>query len=318
MRKKQKLISDLKKDDIVVDTFVVRFKKAIEPYRNGFKFELRLADSSKEIMLKYWGPPEESKVKSLFDSIKPDDVVFVTARVSDWNGILELAANEQNTIQVLKPGEYDPLDFLRHTKKDIEIMKRQLLSYVSNVKDEDYRNLLNKFFEDPKFMEKFSMHPAAMYIHHAWIGGLLEHTLSVVQMCVSCLDVYASLDKDLVITGALLHDIGKLEEFKLTTSIKLTRDALLLGHVLIGARMVEDVMDELGTPKDKKEKILHMILTHMGEYGSSKSPAFPEALLVYYIDQMDTRVNQMSGLIENTTSEDEFIYHKDFGNIFLK
>lgn len=315
---KKQLIKDLKKEDIVNDIFVVKFKKPIEAYKNGYKFELRLGDSSKEIMYKYWGPAEEAKVRLLYDMIRPDDVVLVQGRVNEWNKQLEIAANADHIIKVVPKDEYDVRDFVRQTSKKVDEMFRELMKYADSVCNKDLRNVLDYFFKDEQFSLRFKESPAAMYIHHGWLGGLLEHTLSVTKICDDILKVHTTLDRDLVLTGAILHDIGKIEEFVVTTNIKVSTKGMLLGHVTIGAEMLMHAMDKLQMPEDLRYKLLHMMITHMGEYGSNKSPFFPEALVVYHADQLDTRVMQMTDLREGAQTEDDFIYHKDFGNIYLK
>jgi len=316
--RKRQFIKDLKKDDIVSDIFVVKFKKPIEPYKNGYKFELRLGDSSKEIMYKYWGPPEEAKVKLLYGTISSDDVVLVQGRVNEWGNQLEISANENHIIRILSEDEYDIRDFVRETSKPIEIMFQDLLGYIDSIKNKELQKLLEYFFTDAHFVKRFKESPAAMYIHHGWVGGLLEHTLSVARLCEDILKIHDGMDRDLLIAGALLHDIGKIEEFKVTTNIKVTTKGMLLGHVTIGMEMLMKAMDKLETPEQLRLKILHIIMTHMGEYGSNKVPAFPEALAIFHADQLDAKVLQMREIKETAQTEDDYFYHKDFGNVYLK
>ncbi|MDO8740397.1 MAG: HD domain-containing protein [Candidatus Woesearchaeota archaeon] len=317
IRKKQ-FIKDFKQDQIVNDIFVVKFKKPIEPYKNGYKFELRLGDSSREIMYKYWGPPEEAKVKFLYDMIKPDDVVLAQGRVNEWKGQFEISANEENKIKILSKNEYDIRDFVRMSSKPIEEMFKELMSYVGKIENKELKKLLEYFFNDENFAKRFRESPAAMYIHHGWVGGLLEHTLSVVKLCEDIFKIHDGMDRDLLITGAILHDIGKLEEFAVTTSIKVSTKGMLLGHVTIGIEMLLKAMEQLKTPEEIKLKILHIIITHMGEYGSNKLPSFPEALTIYYADELDAKVLQMREIKETAQTEDDYFYHKDFGNVYLR
>src|SRR3989338_7166947 len=312
--RKREFIKDLKKDDIVNDVFVVKFKKPVEAYKNGFKFELRLGDSSREIMYKYWGPQDEAKVRALYDSISPDSIVLVQGRVSAWKEQIDISANDPNTVKTLAKGEYDPGDFVRVSSKPIDVMYSNLLSYIDSIKSEDMKNLLNYFFSDEKFSREFMESPAAMYIHHGWVGGLIEHTLSVAGICEDILKTHDKLDRDLLITGALLHDIGKIEEFCVTTSIKVTTKGMIWGHVTIGVEMLIRAMDKLKTPNELRLKIIHMMITHMGEYGSNKTPAFPEALALFHADHLDAKLLQMTTIKDETTTEDDYVYTKEFGN----
>jgi len=316
--RKQKLIIDFKKDDLVHDIFVVKFKKPVEPYRNGFKFELRLGDSSKEIMYKYWGSNDEEKVRYLYDSIKKGDVVFIQGRVNEWNDAFEISANSDNNIHVLKKGEYNPRDFIKVSDRNIEDLFKQLKGYYDKIKNISCREVLNYFFSDINFVNKFKEWPAAMYIHHGWVGGLLEHTLNVVVICKEMYNLYPELDYDILITGAILHDIGKLKEFEMGTSIDMSEEGMLIGHVNLGLEMLDHCFECAVVNKTLKIKLKHIILTHMGEYGSYKKPSFPEALIIHLADKMDADVNCMLDLKKNSNTEDDYLYTKRYGNIYLK
>jgi 3'-5' exoribonuclease len=317
IRKKQ-FIKDFKKDDIISDVFVVKFKKPVEQYKNGYKFELRIGDSSKEIMYKYWGPADEVAVQGLYDSIRKDDVVFAQGRVNEWNGSLEISANGQYQLSVLKSGEYDIQDFIRRSAKDKELMWSELEGFIDSIKNPAISSVVNYFFKDRKFQEQFKECPAAMFIHHGWLSGLLEHTLDVVKISDFVCKIHPTLDRDLVISGALFHDMGKIEEFEVRTSINVSNEGMLIGHVSIAAEKLAKAMDALGTDKRIRMKIIHMMLTHMGEYGSNKKPSFPEALAVYHADHTNGDMQHMLTLKEDASTEDDYIYNKDFGNIYLR
>ena len=318
MYTKKQYVKDLKKEDLVNDIFVVKFKKPVEQYKNGYKFELRIGDSSKEIMYKYWGPDNEGAVKTLYESINKDDVVLVQGRMNEWNEKLEISANDRNTIQILKEGEYDVKDFIKKSEKDPEEMWNELNGFIESVQDLELKKVIDHFFKDEKFVSDFKISPAAMYIHHGWIHGLMEHTLSVVKSVDFLQKVHPSLDRDLMIAGALFHDMGKLKEFNMKTSIRVTTEGMLIGHVTIAAEMLNKAMEELNTPENIKMKLIHVVLTHMGEYGSSKKPSIPEALAVFYADQTDAQMTHMIDLKKEAQTEDDYIYNKDFGNIYLK
>ena len=318
--KKVQTITGLKKDQIVNDTFFVKFKKPVEKYKNGYKFELKIGDSSGEIMMKYWGEDNEQKVKEVYDSIKQDDVIFINGRVGEWNDKMDISLNKDNLIKVCSPEEYDIKDFVKTTQKDIEVMFKELMQVVNSVKEIHLKKILDAFFANEEFAEKFKACPAAMYHHHGWVGGLLEHVLSVVTICDYIAKIHPSLDRDLLVTGALLHDIGKLEEFGVSTHIKVTTKGMLIGHVSIGAQMLNGQFDKMDIPEDIKLKVMHMVLSHHGkmEFGSPKIPAFPEALALYYADEFDARIHMIIAAKENAATEDDYIYTKEFGNVYLK
>jgi 3'-5' exoribonuclease len=318
MHNKKQYIKDFKKEDIVNDIFVVKFKKPVESYKNGYKFELRLGDSSKEIMFKYWGPNNETAVKELYNSIKKDYVVHVQGKINEWNDNLEISSGERYPITILEPSEYDIKAFIKVSKKDPQKMWNELLEIINSITNPEIKKIVDYFFKDENFVSKFKEYPAAMYIHHGWIHGLLEHTLSVCKIADFYCKLNPSLDRDLTVAGAMLHDIGKLKEFETQTSIRVTTEGMLIGHVTIGADMVMKATEKCKTPENLKNKIIHLIITHMGEYGSSKTPSLPEALAVFYADQADAQLTHIIDLKENAETEDDYIYNKDFGNIYLK
>lgn len=320
MIKKSKYIKDMKAGDVISETFVVKFKKPVEKYKNGYKFELRVGDSSKEIMYKYWGQNDEKLVQSIYDNISNDDVIAVTGKVNEWNNNLEIANNNNAEIKVLAKGEYDVTDFIKATEKDIEAMWKELSVHIENINNPDIKKFLEKLFSDEVFLKDFKHSPAAMYNHHGWIGGLLEHTLNVANICASTLKVHTELDADLLIAGAIIHDIGKMEEYETKTSIKISEKGMLIGHIVLGYQKVNSILTELNIDEKLKMKLLHICLSHHGhlEYGSPKLPAFPEAMLVYHADNLDAKVHQIQALKADANKEDVSMYHKNFGNIYLK
>ena len=318
MQKKVQFVKDFKKDDMVNDVFVVKFKKPVDKYKNGFKFELRLGDSSKEIMFKYWGSSDQLEVEELYKSIKKDDFVRVQGRINEWNNNLEISSNSNVTI--IPSEEIDLADFIPKSKRDIEEMFSELKKYLDSIQNEDLKKVVNYFLSDEKFVSDFKKSPAAMYKHHGWIGGLLEHTLSVVKISVNAIDIYPQLDKDLVIVGAFIHDIGKIEEFKVGSSIKVSEQGMLLGHISIGLEKLSKILDKIEINSVIKLKLKHILLSHHGnlEYGSPKIPAFPEAMLIYHADNLDAKLNLMIRTKEEALTDDDYVYNRDFGNVYLK
>jgi len=314
------LISNLKPHEIIEGRYVVKFRKPVERYMKGYKFELRIGDSSGEIMLKYWGPNSEKNVKELFDSISPNDVIEIDGKTNEYNGRLELSLNENNKIKVLKPGEYDPTEFVGKTEKNIDEMFTELKQKIEGIEDPDLILILQSFFEDKEFTEAFKSAPAAMYRHQGYIGGLLEHTLNVVHICERGLEVFPALNKDLTIAGAILHDVGKIREFDVDTSIRTSTEGMLLGHMSTTLEMFDEKTRDLKIDENTRLKLKHILISHHGEreYGSIKSPAFPEALLIHLADNMDAKLEFMIQTKKNAKTEDDYIYTKDLGNIYLK
>ncbi len=201
-------------------------------------------------------------------------------------------------------------------------MYLKLKDYINKVNNEKLKLLLTNIFGE-EIKENFKKHPAAISIHHNWIGGLLEHTLEVARYCEVSKEIFPELNQDLLITGALLHDIGKLEGMEMTTRIKGTNKGIFSGHLILGSILVSKKMDEIGLEDELKDKILHMIVSHHGkeDYGSPKEPMFPEAVALYYADEASCKIAEILNFIEENKdgTEDDFMYHYKKGlNIFLR
>jgi len=323
-RKKQQ-ISALEVGEQIDDVFVVKIKKGMSEYIKGYRFNLLLSDNSgKTLDYVYWGPKDEKAVKGIYDSIKSDSVVRIQGKVASYNDRLQLATNAPFKIEVLKEEQYEKIDFVKPSKKDLNKMYVELMDSIRSVDNEKIKSLLMSIFNDPVIADKFRKHPGAIEIHHNWIGGLLEHTVEVLRYAQLSLQQFPSLDKNLLIAGALLHDIGKLEELEVTSRIKGTNKGQLTGHLVLGIIYVSQKIDEIaGFDPKIKDKILHMLTSHHGkhEYGSPKEPMFPEALVIYYADELSSKISEMIGFIESAKeeTEDDFMYsRRKNGNILLR
>ena len=323
-RKKQQ-ISALEIGEQIDDVFVVKIKRGMSEYVKGFRFNLLISDNSgKTLEYVYWGSRDEKSVKEVYDSIRSDSVVRIQAKVSSYNDKLQLATNAPFKIEVLSEEQYEKEDFVKLSKKDIKKMYSELMNSIDLVENEKIKSLLNNIFRDQIILEKFKNHPGAIEIHHNWIGGLLEHTLEVLKYSQLTLQQFPILDKDLLIAGSLLHDIGKLDELEITSRIRGTNIGQLTGHLVLGLIYVAKKIDEIEDfDKGIKDKILHMLTSHHGknEFGSPKEPMFPEALAIYYADELSSKISEMTEFIESAKeeTEDDFMYsRRKNGNIFLK
>lgn len=320
---KRQNVSSLREGDVVDDLFFVKFRKGVKPYANGFYFELTLSDNTGNIDYRYWGGLDRSKVEALYGSLKADSVVHVQGKVSSYNNRLQLATNEPGVIEALTPDRYDESDFIKQPKRDLDVMYKELLGWVELVEDEKLRGLLSRVFGEKDFEARFKRHPGAIEIHHNWVGGLLQHTLEVLAYCRASWELFPELNKDLLIAGALLHDVGKLEEINVTSRIKGTVRGQLAGHLVLGSIFVSKVCDEVQLDDETKNRLLHIMASHHGrvEYGSPKEPMFPEALVVYYADELSSKLAEMTEFVNESklSTEDDFMYHKRSGrNILLK
>jgi 3'-5' exoribonuclease len=316
--KKEKSISEYKANDSFSDVFVVRFTKELkQTSRGSWYFEIKIQDANGDGMMKYWGSENKENVESVYNSIKPDSIIFCEGRVSEYNGKIDFSVNDGKLI-VLKEDEYNISDFIRISERDPEEMFSILQGFMDRVEDPEYKKVLDSFFKDEEFLKKFKTSPGAMYIHHGWVSGLLEHTLAVTTICVD-LAKYHKLDYDLLVTGAVLHDIGKIEEFVTTTQVKITDEGNLLSHMIMGVQELTRRLDKIEMDKIKKNKLTHIMISHHGsvEYGCPKPPMFPEALIVAKADELDANTVTMLEAKNNAETNDSFTYNKHLGNVYL-
>jgi 3'-5' exoribonuclease len=322
MLEKKVYVKDLVPNQNIEDIFVVKFRKPVRSYSNGYTFVLRLSDASGDTMLKYWGGNDRTRVEQVYESVKQDDVILVKGTTASYKDRVEIHVNEgQGFIRVCKRGEYDEEAFIKRTKKDVEEMYRRLIGYIDTVQNPEYRRVLEAFFkEDKEFIEAFKDSPGAMYKHHNWLGGLLEHTLAVTNIALDVAKHHKELDRDLLIAGSLLHDIGKVRELEVRGTIRVSVEGQLLGHIVLGIEMLSEKLRKLQVSKQCYLKLMHMLVAHHGnnEYGSPKTPAFPEALVVYYADELDSKAASMIDVRNTAQTEDKFLNVKDFGNVYLE
>ena len=320
LTKKQK-ISNLKDGDRVDDIFVVKIKKSVAPYSKGFYFALLLSDNSGgNIEYRYWGSEDEDEIKELFKTIKEDSIIKITGKVSSYRKKLQISSGLLCELKILEIGEYEA-DFIKVSKKDIEEMYKTLLSKINSVENQELKKLLLNIFDEVG--EKFKNHAGAISIHHNWRGGLLEHTLEVVGYCERSVEFFSELNRDLLLTGAILHDVGKIEELELTTRVKGSQKGQFVGHLVLGLNFVSRKLEEIEIDETTKNQILHLLVSHHGrlEYGSPKEPMTLEAVALYYADELSSKISEMLNIIEENkdNTEDDFFYsYRKRINIFLR
>lgn len=319
MYHKNQLIKNLNNEDLVNDIFVVRSKKNIVGYSNEtkFRFELRIADSSGEIDLKYWGSSNEQEVQNLHSMLKEDSVIHVVGRINEFNNILEISTSQ---IKVLNEIEFDPSSFVEKTNKNIEDMFQRLNGHLNSISNFELKQIVNVFLEDQQFVNKLKTWPGSNYRHHAYVGGLLEHTLSITETSLSIVKNNIGLNKDLIILGSFLHDIGKLNSLTISTTIKTTTKGITQGNQLLGLKMFEEKIKNLQISEQTMIKLKNIILSSPGkkEYGAIKLPLTPEALAISIAKESDAKINSMLKIKQNSETEEDFVYNRDFGNMYLK
>ena len=310
----KQMIGGLKAGDKVESYFSVAYKKPVVEYKYGHMFEFRAADRSGQITVKYWGGEDRSRVEKLQESLDRGSVVEISGEVGEYRSQLEISVSEKSggTLRIVRPGEYD-VSTLVMTVDGIPEMKSRLLELVSTIEEPHLVALLKQFFADEAFMEQFSTCPASIQLHSAAIGGLIHHTLNVTDVCLTILQLRRGLDRDLVIAGALLHDIGKTRSYVVTTNINHSLEGNLIGHILVGDELLVQRLREIDSfPEDLALKLRHVIASHHGrkEWGSPVEPMMPEALLVHMADDLDAKLDYMSLKREEAVTEDDWTWDK--------
>ncbi|WP_457678264.1 3'-5' exoribonuclease YhaM family protein [Thermovibrio sp.] len=275
-------------------TYVVEHVE-IRKHRTGEPFlRLVLSDKTGSFTALWWKPPKDADLTQF----QKGDVVFVEGRIENFQGSLQ---PKLSLIRKLTEGEYNPDKFICQSRYPIEEQFDALLNLIESVKNPYLKELLESFFYDDQFVELFLKAPGGKTIHHACIGGLLEHTLAVVEICETVAKRFKSIDRDLLITAAILHDVGKVHEYSVGINIERTDEGLLLGHLYMSCEMVAFKIVQIEDfPKDLKTKLLHCILSHHGKYehGSPKMPKTLEAVALAYADALDSRVKGFEEFIE--------------------
>ena len=258
--------------------------KAGKPYES-----LTLQDKTGTLDAKVWDPNSQG-----IDEFEAFDYIAVMGDVTSFQGALQLNVKR---IRKVREGEYDPKDYLPVSEKDIDQMYQELTAFIQEMKNPYLKKLCSGvFLEDAEFEKKFKFHSAAKNVHHGFVGGLLEHTLSVVKLCDYYTKMYPLLHRDLLLTAAIFHDIGKLKELSVFPANDYTDAGQLLGHIMIGAEMVgERIRTIPNFPVKLANELKHCILAHHGEleYGSPKKPALAEAVALSFADNTDAKMQTM-------------------------
>ena len=290
-----KFISELHEGEKISGIYLCKHKQAAVT-KNGKPYEnVILQDKTGTLDAKIWDPNSQG-----IDDFDAMDYIEIMGDVTSFAGALQISIKRARKAG---EGEYDPGDYLPVSARDRDEMYRQLMSYVNSVKNKWLSALLKYFFvENPEFMRAFQFSSAAKSVHHGFVGGLLEHTLSVAGLCEHYTKMYPYLNRDLLITAALFHDMGKTRELSLFPVNDYTDDGQLLGHIMIGAEMVHDAIRQIpGFPAKLESELKHCILAHHGEleYGSPKKPALAEAAALNLADNTDAKLETLREIFDS-------------------
>ena len=278
---------------IITSSFVVSTKQ-VKPKKSGDPYlALTLADRCGQIEAKMWDNVEEA-----LDAFEQDDFLKVKGLLNRYKNRFQITIHK---LRRLSDSEVDFADYLPKTSKDIDELWRTLTDFVSSFQDPHLRALVQAFMSDPEIAAAYRNAPAAKTLHHAYIGGLLDHVVSLFRSCDLVCRNYPQVNRDLLLTGAFLHDIGKIHELTYKRSFSYTTRGQLLGHMIIELEMLQAKLAQiLDFPPEMKTLLEHVIISHHGQYefGSPKLPMFPEALMLHYMDDLDSKMESMRAHFE--------------------
>lgn len=294
-------INELHEGDMVSEVFLCKTKTSGTSKFGKTYYSLSLQDKTGMIDGKVW---ELNNAIGHFESM---DYIMVKGKVTNFQG------NNQLNIEMIRKadeGEYQISDYMPSTKKNIDEMFDELLAMIQKVENPYLKELACKVFvEDKEFAKKFKIHSAAKSVHHGYIGGLLEHSVSVAKLCEQYAVLYPQLNRDLLVTSALFHDIGKAEELSAFPENDYTDEGQLVGHIVMGTIKLSKLMDEIpGFPAKLANEVKHCILSHHGEleFGSPKKPALAEALALSQADNLDAKMETFAEVIEKKQEGQEW------------
>lgn len=306
-------IKDICEGARIADLYLVKGKTGGTTKKGEPFISLLIADITGEVEAKIWDRADE--LSSLF---REGDIIGISGSASSYRGRRQVIISD---IMIPEEG-IDEKIFIESSPFDRSEMAVSLKEILKGVKNSHLLRLVKAFLGDHEFLSIFKRAPAAKNFHHNYIGGLLEHTLSVCRLADSVADQYETLDKDLLLTAAFLHDIGKIREFAFERNIEYTDEGRLIGHLVIGSAMVDEKLADLKTfPQGLATNLKHLILSHHGEYefGSPKRPKFLEAFALHLIDDLDAKINGLGRFMERDQQEGIWTdFNRLFGRYFLK
>jgi len=284
---------------VITSTFVV-VAKQIKPKKTGEPYlALTLGDRSGQLEAKMW-----DNVDEVLEAFEQDDFLKIKGLVNKYKQRFQLTIHK---LRKLGDGEIDFSDYLPKTTKDVDELWQTLTNFIASLENQHLKGLVQAFMADPEIAGAYRNAPAAKTLHHAYIGGLLDHVVSLFRSCDLICRNYPQINRDLLLTGAFFHDIGKIHELTYNRSFSYSTKGQLLGHMIIELEMLQAKLSSLPDfPDELKIMIEHMIISHHGEYefGSPKLPMFPEALVLHYLDDLDSKMEAMRAQFERDATLD--------------
>jgi len=306
-------INEIKENDNVDSLFLVKEKSSGVTKTGNVYLKLKLIDRSGEMEGRIW-----TSVEAFTESFDKDDFVHLKGKAVSFQEHLQL-----NITHIERVEEEVILlsDFFPMAERDIDEMLQSLIEISQQIKNPHLSQVLRLFWEDGPFLERFKMAPASKWLHHTYLGGLLEHTLSLTQLVLKNVSHYKGLNVDLLITASILHDLGKIDELSYQRSFDYSDEGRLLGHIVLGIERVENKIRQLPDfPKDLSTLLKHLLLSHHGQYswGSPKRPMTLEAVMLHDLDNMDAKINGIQQFLKSQVPEGSrwSAYHRTFEQFF--
>jgi 3'-5' exoribonuclease len=305
-----KFINQIEPGETIDDIYIVRDPILRSTTRGDLYIAMFLSDRTGQVNGRMWQATE-----TIYKALPKPGFVYIQGRSELYQNNLQIIINN---ISVVDSGKVCIDDFLARTKKDVKQMFEEVKKIVSRIKNPQLKALVGAFLTDAELMEKFCNSPGGMKLHHDYLGGLLEHTHNMLRIAVTILPLYPDVQTDLVLAGIFLHDIGKTEELAYDMAFSYTDSGQLIGHVVKSLLMINQKADALRAKGTEIEETIldalgHIILSHHGEYefGSPKLPATAEAFMVYFIDDLDAKINQVTAAINNEPGDSNWTAWKN-------
>lgn len=296
---KKIFVRDLKPDEPVDSVFILGDRKVL-PTRTGKHYlSLRLRDRTGSVSAKIW---DNGNIK--FAEVPSEGPVRVVGRVEVFENALQVIIERIHSVPIDQINPRDFVPSLEH--EEIERLKKMIRAFYKKLKCRHCMALWKVFLGDEELQKKFVRAPGAVKVHHSYLGGLLEHTVGVLRLVDSLCGIFRELNRDIILTGALLHDIGKVREYSYDLELGFTDEGRLLGHIVIGLQILDDLLKKVKSfPEDKVLVLRHLIASHHGqlEFGSPRVPMTREALVLHYADNLDARLNELNRLYDETEKE---------------
>ncbi len=295
-------INELREGQSVIEHYLCKSRQSLKSRAGKTYLSLKLQDKTGMVDAKVWEMTNDIK------AFEENEFIKIDATVVTYQNDIQLNVKR---IRRSLEGEYDPADYIPCTEKNIEEMYQKLMSYIKTIQNPYIKKLLEEiFYHNDTVSKHLKTHSAAKSIHHSYMGGLLEHTLSVTEICDFVAPRYQFVNRDILIASAMLHDIGKIIELSEFPENDYTDEGQLLGHLMIGAELIKETASHIeGFPKQIENLLKHCMISHHGEYeyGSPKLPKTIEAFILHSADNLDAKTKVIEEMIQNNTNQGSWV-----------